>query len=224
MVAIAKDAPQAEAAATATRVLEDMDLDWQSLIAVVKPELETEGLAGASDLFRRLGLDEEGLFDDVAPLVQTYAEERAADLVGMHRREDGTFVPSAEPGIAITDSTRNMLHSTVTQAISEGWTAAQIQTAIMQNQGFSPARALNIARTETHTARMQGSLIAAKASTVVKKKRWELGHEGACDICEGNAEQGAIGLEENFASGDACPGAHPGCMCTLGYDLDESPA
>jgi Phage Mu protein F like protein len=223
MVAIAKDAPK-PAATEAERVLADIDIDWESLIAVVQPELENEGLLGASDLFRRLGMDPESLFDEVAPLVQTYATERAAELVGMHRREDGSFVPSAEPGIAITESTRTMLQSTVSQAIAEGWTAAQIQTTIMENHGFSPARALNIARTETHTARMQGSLIAAKASTVVKKKHWELGHEGACEICEGNAEQGSIGLDENFASGDACPGAHPGCMCTLGYDLEENPA
>jgi hypothetical protein len=42
-----------------------------------------------------------------------------------------------------------------------------------------------------------------------------------CDICDANAEQGPIPIDEAFQSGDKQPGAHPGCHCGLQYAVGK---
>lgn len=209
------------AEAVADDILAGLSIDWEALIALLVPELLAEGKLGVQDIISRLGLEDVVSFDEVAPEVQRYADTRAAELVGMHRTADGRYVPSERPGIAITDSTREMLRATVQRAIEEGSTAAEIRHEIIESYGFSPARALCIARTETAFARNQGALIAAKQSGVVLGKKWELGEE-ACELCEANAAQGQVGLDGVFQSGDEAPPAHPNCRCSLGYVLAEN--
>ena len=47
-------------------------------------------------------------------------------------------------------------------------------------------------------------------------KRWALsGDHDKDDICDENVEQGPIGIQEEFASGDMEPPAHPNCNCHL---------
>lgn len=199
-------------------ILDSLEINWEALIQLLGPELAEAGTEGAMETLLGLRVDDyDAVFDRASEAVQFAAEQRAAQLVGMHRTEDGRFVPSEEPGIAITESTRGMLRSTVRQAIDEGWSTHQLQTNVMDTYAFSASRALNIARTETHGARMQGGLFAAQESGVVESKTWVLGEENACDVCLANAAQGPIALDADFASGDAAPGCHVNCMCTLSY-------
>ena len=49
--------------------------------------------------------------------------------------------------------------------------------------------------------------------------------DDACDECVANAEQGAIGLEDEFLSGDDAPPAHPNCRCdVLPVLIEEGPS
>ena len=213
-----KDAPGDGPNRTAELVLDSIEIDWKTLLSLLVPEFLEAGKQGVDELIAGLGLDQFVSWDDVAPDVQRYADTRAAELIGMHRREDGIYVPSAVPGIAITDTTRDMLRTTVRDAIAEGSTAAELQTAIIDNYAFSPARALAIARTETAFARNHGQLIAARASGVCRRKRWELGEE-ACEECRALAALGWIDIALDFPGGIIAPPLHPNCVCSLGYEV-----
>jgi hypothetical protein len=76
-----------------------------------------------------------------------------------------------------------LLRGTVRQAIEEGWSTDTLPQEISSGYAFSPARALNVARTETARATNRGSLDAAKGSGVVTGKEWLTGGK-ACDECE----------------------------------------
>ncbi|MDQ4131015.1 MAG: hypothetical protein M3133_08520, partial [Actinomycetota bacterium] len=51
----------------------------------------------------------------------------------------------------------------------------------------------------------------------VESRVWVVGEEQRCpeNRCWSNAEQGPVALDEQFASGDYVPPAHPGCTCTI---------
>jgi HK97 family phage portal protein len=91
---------------------------------------------------------------------------------------------------------------------------------------LSDRRVMLIAETESNRAKHAGELIAIEASGIEAKKRW-LPDSMACDECRGLAAKGAIGLNTAFvvkgsgpyARVDHPPG-HPGCRCSLQYDLD----
>lgn len=200
----------------ADEILESLEIDWDSLIDVFAPELEEAAVIGGSQVLRAFQVTDSNIFDTVHQSALDFAQKRAAQLVGMHRLPDGTFERSKEPGIAITKTTRQMLSGTVRRGITEGWSSAELQTAIMQNYAFSPVRALRIARTETNFARNHGGLEAARATGVINRKGWDVRGE-SCDICQANAAQGMIALDEVFVSGDQCAPAHPNCTCGMSY-------
>jgi Phage Mu protein F like protein len=215
--ALLKDAPQRPSAALdADAILETIGIDWQALISLLVPELLAEGKIGVEEMITGLGLGDAVSWDDVAPDVQRYADDRAAELIGMSRTSEGRLVPSSKPGLAITETTRDMLRSTVRQAIAEGWTANEIQHKVMEDHAFSPARALNIARTETAFARNQGALIAAKTSGVIRAKAWDL-DSNPCELCIEAAAEGEIPLHQDFSVGVAGPPLHPSCGCGLRF-------
>jgi phage portal protein BeeE len=126
-----------------------------------------------------------------------FAESRAAELV-----------------TSIDEATREMLRADVTQAVTEGWSTDRLASSIEENQAFSSARAERIARTEIAIAHIEGSMQAYRASGVVGGKKWLLS-EDPCPICEGNAADGEIGLDETFSSGDDAAPAHPNCECDI---------
>lgn len=78
--------------------------------------------------------------------------------------------------------------------------------------GMSLQRARMIAITETARAESVGGLLSM-LSTGVQQKVWLI-TVGACIICEGNQGQGAIGILDEFPSGDQAPPAHPMCRCS----------
>lgn len=83
-----------------------------------------------------------------------------------------------------------------------------------QFESISSVRAFMIANTETNNAMS----IAQKAFMVengVKTKKWIPAGPSTCDICEGNAEDGEIPVDDPFSSGDDRPAAHPNCECYL---------
>lgn len=78
---------------------------------------------------------------------------------------------------------------------------------------MSSSRAFTIARTEMNAAFSQAAL--DKMSAIgLEYKRWILSPD-ACPICEDNADDGAIPLDDEFSSGDDSPPAHPNCRCAV---------
>ena len=69
----------------------------------------------------------------------------------------------------INETTVDKLLLQVQEAVKEGYSAAQIQQAIIDTGIFSPERALLIARTETGTAANLGQLVSAKVSGATHK-------------------------------------------------------
>lgn len=90
---------------------------------------------------------------------------------------------------------------------------------------ISPSRAFMIANTETNRAMStaQGAFLRENG---VKTKKWVAAGPSTCSICQANEDDGEIGIDNNFNSGDSEPPAHPRCECYLdgGFiDLDTIP-
>lgn len=78
------------------------------------------------------------------------------------------------------------------------------------------SRAVTIAQTELADAYNQAMLSSARESGDLLKV-WNLDGEGCPEICEPNAEDGPIDLDDDFSSGDDAPPAHPNCDCSIGF-------
>ena len=107
-----------------------------------------------------------------------------------------------------------MLANDIDTAMKEGWTTDELADVLSENYAFSDARAETIARTEVAYADMQGSMESYRASGVVTGKKVLLA-EDPCPICEENANDGIIDLDEDFSSGDDAAPFHPNCECTV---------
>ena len=124
-----------------------------------------------------------------------YASMRGSDLI-----------------VDITNSTKDMVRGKLTSAIEEGWSARTLADNLRDD--FSPVRALRIARTEMEMAYRASGLEAAKIAEA-QIKRWNAAVD-ACPLCQENAEQGSIKLDDSFVNGD---NPHPNCACDIDYSL-----
>jgi SPP1 gp7 family putative phage head morphogenesis protein len=120
-------------------------------------------------------------------------------------------------GFAIIDTIENDLRSILSQSISEGWTATQLQGEIERlyaeyTQGMTPARALRIARTETSRVMNESELAAYKAVGETKKTYCAELDEFACPECA-DMDGMVIPIDESFPEGD--PPVHPSCRCNI---------
>ena len=81
-----------------------------------------------------------------------------------------------------TKATRKTVGGLIRTGLSEGQSIGQMQRTLIQSPGFSPARALTIARTETTRAVSAGSIEAmkeAKALGVRLEKEWVSARDGS---------------------------------------------
>jgi hypothetical protein len=113
----------------------------------------------------------------------------------------------------VSQTTQDLVNELTANAIDSGLTNAELAARLDGAFLFGDDRALMIARTETQFAANHGSLGGYKASGVVEGKEWF--GEDPCEDCELNMEDGVIGLDEEFSSGDDCPPAHPNCKCSV---------
>src|SRR6185312_13317205 len=88
---------------------------------------------------------------DMTAMVNTravdWAQRRAADLI----TSDGT-------GGELIDATRNLIRSTIEQAVQEGWSARTLANELQDSYAFSRDRAATIARTELMMAYSNGAM------------------------------------------------------------------
>lgn len=176
-------------------------------------------------------LDDERLVTHMDTRAHDYAEERGAELVGKQVRiaEDGTrtVVDNPNPKWSITDSTRELLTSTVKEGIEEGWSSQRLADEIAGNFAFSESRSLTIARTELAFAHVAGHADVARETGAVGK-RSILGSEHDHDVPEGDQcdeaeEAGVIGIDEEFIPGYMGPPYHPNCVCDVEMIYSEDP-
>ena len=195
---------------------------WASLVGKMQPYIEASLKEGGGSALIQIGQSNaEDAFYVVNQNAADFAEARAAEMVGM-KYVDGDLVANPDAKWAITDGTREMIRSTVTEAQQNGWSNEQIASALKDNYAFSDARAMMIARTETARADIAGMIAGWKASGVVASKQWIVGEE-CCDECE-EMDGEVVGLHDEFSDGSDGPPLHPNCRCSLLGLVDEGPA
>jgi HK97 family phage portal protein len=121
----------------------------------------------------------------------------------------------------VADTTKDEIRQLVGQATQEGWSPADLASAIRAHGVTASAtRAHLIAVTETASAYSAGSVLAYQESGVVQGKQWII-TDDACPICAPLADK-IVALDESFADGIDYPGAHPACRCAIVPVLKDS--
>lgn len=213
---------------TVKRILAMLDLsDWLEIAgdeSKIAPILEAIAKDGVYTAVEQIGMaNDEAMVNLANEKAIAWAKDRAAEWVGKTRNAAGDLVENPDVSWRIDDATREMLRSTVTQALDEGWSNDELADAIQDSAAFSDARAEMIARTETAFADVNGNMTAYRESGQVEGKRWITG-DGCCEDCDAlNNEE--VALDEPFplGGGDAPP-LHPNCRCDVIPILTEEPA
>lgn len=203
-------------------ILKQLDLSaWQDSVDDLAEPLSDVQAEAASKALAQLAVDDSKLFDRVNADVVAAAENCAAGLVGM-KYVDGELVENPSAVYAITETTRSGIKDLVTSSLTDGLTVDELSSKLQQAYQFSDTRAEMIARTELATAHVQGTLTAWKGTGQVDSKSWVVGSGETCAECESNEDDGEIGIDEGFSSGDDSPPAHPNCVCVLIAGLKDT--
>lgn len=186
---------------TADDMVEEFDLIELSGMGDEFAALLAEmGEDAAGELLGQVGVTEEGIVDQVNDRAVAAANDQAAELVSQ-----------------ITEATRDMLRRTISDALKENVGTDALIQRIQDSTAFSEKRSALIAHTEVRDANERGvleGLRGARSAGVSLKKEWLLG-PNPCPICQDNADEGPIDLDDDFPSGDDAPTAHPNCECAL---------
>jgi Phage Mu protein F like protein len=196
--------------------------DWAPIAKAVVDEASEVAADAAKRALTLVRIDaDESMFDQVSQDAIDWAKARGAELVGKKWR-GGELVDSSDAEDAILDETRDEIRAALAQAIEQGDSAAELGERIEALGAFSEERAARIAQYELTSASNAGHMISFRASGVVQKKSWSTSNEpSVCEICQGNADQGAIDLDEDFDSGDDAPPGHVGCECVVVPEVEE---
>ena len=160
--------------------------------------LEAAALAGIDGM--DIGI-EGFIFKTPSPSVLAYLRSRALELIGRD----------------VDETTVERLKNILLTGMETGQRFQDIIKAIRDAGAFSRQRAQTIAVTEIGNAYTEGTMRTAKdlaAEGLMMEKSW-LPDGDPCEICEGNAAQDWIPIDEDFESGDDAPLAHPNCRCAL---------
>jgi HK97 family phage portal protein len=113
----------------------------------------------------------------------------------------------------VAETTKDEIRQLVGQATQEGWSPADLASAIRAHGVTASAtRAMVISRTEAASAYTQGSLLAYEQSGVVAGTTWLVADP--CPICAAyDGHTAALGA--TFEGGLSGPPAHPNCKCAL---------
>lgn len=169
-----------------------------------------------------IGVVDEAVFDIVDRNAADWAKSRAAELIGKQYHGE-ILVDDANAEWSITETTREGIRNLVTSAYEDGLTPRDLAQKIVDSFEFSESRATTIARTETARASVQGSLEGWRQSGVVTNKESILSDDhDKDDECDMAAEDGVIGIDEDFSNGEAGPPYHPNCDCVLVASFEET--
>ena len=194
------DKQAAANAAAAAAIAAEIDLSSMDIVEDITPELEAAANAAGQYILSQLKVGDKDVLTTLNELAADWASDHAAELITQ-----------------INETTRDLIQDTITEALDTGMSNAELATELEEEYGFSSERADLIAVTETNNAANHGTLqggYAMQKNGNPVKKMW-LESEDPCPICEENADDGEIDLDEDFSSGDDAPLAHPNCLCTL---------
>lgn len=203
---LAKAASMDDHSGKIEEALDGVDWGWSDISSLVEPVLAGVAAAAGENALSELGLFDAEILARVSARATAYAANRAAEFVGM-RVVDGVVTPNPNPAWTITEATRDMLRSTVTNAMAEGASNAELATAIRESTAFSKARANNIARTETAMADVHGSASGWVESGVVAGAKF-LAAPNCCPRCQD--EDGKV---VPLADPNDISLLHPSCRC-----------
>lgn len=207
---VAADTEKMEKADKVTRILNALPVEIiAEFMTPAKKQLTAAASAGAEDAAAQIGADEVDT-DTIAAGIGNY---NAAELVGK-KYVNGKLVDNPNAKYRIDENTRELLRATINDALENGTTTDELADELEEAYAFSDTRARTIARTEVAKADMQGSMESYRESGVVEAKEWILS-TNACPICEDNANDGIIPLDDKFSSGDDAAPAHPNCECSV---------
>lgn len=195
---------------------------WKKLARQSETPLEFVFTEAAEDAAEGFGVSSAVDFTALNEAAFNYAKQRAAEMVGM-KWSNGEMIQNPSARWAITDTTRDKLRQLISSAYTDSLSAADLKQAIQSSYGFSAQRAETISRTELAMAAVQGNIATAKEIGVVAKQS-VLGseHEDE-DECDDAEDDGVIGIDEDFSTGDAGPPYHPNCVCDLVFFTADDP-
>lgn len=114
---------------------------------------------------------------------------------------------------SIDETTRNRMINLIRDTRTNMVTIDELAEIIVSEfEGISDTRAFQIANTEANQA-MSSAQQAFLEENGIATKVWVAAGPNTCPICEGNADQGPIPVNDDFDSGDPYPPGHPGCEC-----------
>lgn len=187
------------------------------LVTATPPELKKILQETGQHVMAQLGTEHRrDLVNQVNQRAVEDARARAAEMIGK-KWVDGELVDNPNAEWRIDTGTREEIRSIIADGLEENIGTDAIADLIEEAGAFSPERAQLIAETEIARASSQGSHNAMEEAVdagVKVKKSWFV-DEDPCPICQGNAADGPIELDESFSSGDDMPPAHPNCECAL---------
>ena len=176
----------------------------------VKKHLENAFAQGVNNGHVLYAADvDKGTLSDIA---KDWAKENAAKMVGMKYNDAGELVDNPDSTWSIAQTSRDAVQAKVSKAFEDHLTPSQLSQSISEDSSFEPRRALMIARTETAAAQSVGAVSYYKEAGV-DQKEWS--DQDGCDICQANAAQGPIAIDDAFESGDMYAPAHPNCRCVV---------
>ena len=142
-------------------------------------------------------------FDYVDEKAVEYGQERGAELVGMKKLPDGSWVTNPNAEWAISETTRERTNELLQQAIDEGWSPQKFAEALDESGLYGEARAEMIARTEVAIAANAGQIDTMKEAGFDRVYVYD----GDCDLC---AE--IDGKVASIAWAEDNPIAHPNAI------------
>jgi hypothetical protein len=177
--------------------------------------LYTASLAGTAKGIKELEIGSRDLISSLNARARDWAQNRAAEMVGMRRQPDGSLVENPNPKWAISDTTRDDLRRIVSNGFAQETPLPQLVANIQDAGAFSDSRAEMIARTEVSFAQSTSNYNVWQDTGIVKSVTWQVGadHVEGCD-CDLNDGE-IVPLGEPFPSGDRVPPAHPNCNCAV---------
>ena len=198
----------------AAQIASQVNLDDLTSLDLTEDLLEVATDSAAKGLAQVGVKATDDLTNQVNDRAVIWAKGRAAELV------------TAKGPQNVVDSTRDMIREVIGKGLEANVGARAIAEQVQESTAFSPERAALIADTEIRRANSQGALAGYKvaASTGVKvKKAWSTSEDDLVDedICQANADQGPIELDEVFQSGDDATPGHPKCRCSLTPVVEE---
>jgi SPP1 gp7 family putative phage head morphogenesis protein len=197
------------------KALTNLDFsDWEGLPPLLTDALAGVAVAGGTDALKSLDLFSDDISKLMSARATAFAQQRAAEMVGMKVNDAGDLIPNPNAKWQITEGTRTLLRSTVEQAEAEGWSASKLSSAIQEGTVFSEDRAEMIARTESAKADVAGNIEGWRVSGVVDKKEW-IAAPDCCDDCQ-ELDGQIVDLDDSFdGDGGDGPPLHPRCRCNV---------